>query len=167
MLKDVGTEDRSAIAARVRALGDQAIERPQMTALLEGFKGETGVMKDVAADLAQMLPDIPDASLQSDWRYLCTQISRDLLVTPDKTLERLNAAAHKSSGRGQRARLDGRVAREFGSTAIAASRAHERSEGRTPGAVPLHLGTPDRSSACGNTRAMPLRHDSWDSTIPI
>ncbi len=91
MLKDVGKEDRSAIAARVRALGDQAIERPQMTALLEGLKSETGVMKDVAADLAQLLPDIPDGSLQADWRYLCTQISRDLLVTPDKTLERLNA----------------------------------------------------------------------------
>jgi Zn-dependent M16 (insulinase) family peptidase len=62
-----------------------------MTALLEGLKSETGVMKDVAADLAQMLPDIPDGSLQADWRYLCGQIGRDLLVTPEKTLERLNA----------------------------------------------------------------------------
>jgi Zn-dependent M16 (insulinase) family peptidase len=91
MLKDVGKEDRSAIAARVQALGDQAVDRPQMTTLLEGLKGETGVMKDVAADLAQLIPDIPDGSLQADWRYLCGQIGRDLLVTPEKTLERLNA----------------------------------------------------------------------------
>jgi hypothetical protein len=47
-------------------------------------------MKDVGADLAQLLPDIPDASLQADWRYLCTQIGRDLLVTPEKTLARLD-----------------------------------------------------------------------------
>ena len=91
MLKDVGNEDRSAIAERVRALGDQARDRSQMTALLDRLKSGTGVMKDVAADLAQLLPDIPDASLQADWRALCTQISRDLLVTPEKTLARLDA----------------------------------------------------------------------------
>ena len=92
MLKDVGAgEDRKAVAARVPALGDQARDRAQMVALLDRLKTETGVMKDVAADLAQLLPDIPDASLQADWRYLCTQISRDLLVTPEKTLDRLNA----------------------------------------------------------------------------
>ena len=48
-------------------------------------------MKDVAADLAQLLPELPDASLASDWRYLCHQIGSDLLVTPEKTLDRLNA----------------------------------------------------------------------------
>jgi len=84
-------EDRPAIAARVRALGDQAADRARMTALLNALKSETGVMKDVAADLAQLLPDIPDGSLQSDWRFLCTQMSRDLLVTPEKTLARLDA----------------------------------------------------------------------------
>jgi len=92
MLKDVGAgEDRKAIAARVLKLADQASDRPQMIALLDRLKTETGVMKDVAADLAQLLPDIPDASLQVDWRYLCTQIGRDLLATPEKTLDRLNA----------------------------------------------------------------------------
>ena len=38
-----------------------------------------------------MLPELPDASLAADWRYLCRQISSDLLVTPEKTLDRLNA----------------------------------------------------------------------------
>jgi len=92
MLKDVGTsDDRKAIAARVLKLADQASDRPGMIALLDRLKSETGVMKDVAADLAQLLPDIPDGSLQADWRYLCTQIGRDLLVTPERTLDRLNA----------------------------------------------------------------------------
>jgi len=91
MLKDVGAGvDRNAIAARVAAMGDQATDRAQMKALLEKLKSETGVMKDVGADLAQLLADLPDASVQRDWRAMCQQISRDLLVTPEKTLEELN-----------------------------------------------------------------------------
>src|SRR5580658_5036496 len=65
MLKDVGTEDRKAVVARVLALADQANDRPGMTALLERLKAEPGVMKDVAADLAQLVPDVPDGSLQA------------------------------------------------------------------------------------------------------
>ena len=92
MLKDVGAGvDRQAIAARVAALTDQANDRAQMNALVGKLKRETGVMKDVGADLAQLLPDLPDGSLQKDWRSLCGQIARDLSVTPEKTLERLNA----------------------------------------------------------------------------
>jgi Zn-dependent M16 (insulinase) family peptidase len=95
MLKDAGAgEDRAAIAARVLALAGQASERTRMMALLESLKSENGVMKDVAGDLAQLLPDIPDGSLPSDWRYLCAQISRDLLAGPEKTLDRLNALRH-------------------------------------------------------------------------
>jgi Zn-dependent M16 (insulinase) family peptidase len=91
MLKDTGTEDRNAVAAQVAALAAQASERAQITELLKKLQSGSGVMKDVAADLAQMLPDIPDASLQQDWRYLCTQISRDLQAGPANTLDRLNA----------------------------------------------------------------------------
>jgi Zn-dependent M16 (insulinase) family peptidase len=96
MLKDVDAgEDRKAIAARILNMARQASDRPGMTALLDRLQSETGVIKDVAADLAQLLPDIPDGSLQADWRYLCTQISRDLLVTPEKTLDRLNALRNR------------------------------------------------------------------------
>lgn len=91
MLADTGTEDRAMVAAGVAALANQASNRAQMTELLTRLQSGTGVMKSVAGDLAQLLPDIPDASLQSDWRYLCNQISRDLLVTPEKTLERLTS----------------------------------------------------------------------------
>ena len=72
-------------------LRGSANDRAQMTALLDRLKQESGVMKDVATDLAQLLPDIPDASLQADWRSLCAQIAGDLLVTPEKTLARLDA----------------------------------------------------------------------------
>jgi Zn-dependent M16 (insulinase) family peptidase len=92
MLKDAGApENRSALAARILALGDRAKDRAQMNALVERLKTEDGVMKDLGADLAQLLPDLPDASLQADWHYLCTQISRDLLVTPETILARLEA----------------------------------------------------------------------------
>ena len=42
---------------RIRALGDnRASDRQQMNAVIDRLKGEKGVMKDVAADLAQLLP---------------------------------------------------------------------------------------------------------------
>jgi Zn-dependent M16 (insulinase) family peptidase len=92
MLKDVGAgQDRNAIAARVKSLGEQARDRAQMNTHLDGLKKEGGVMRDVAADLAQLIPDLPDASLSADWSSLCNQIGSDLLVTPEKALDRLNA----------------------------------------------------------------------------
>lgn len=92
MLKDVGAgADRAAIARRVGNMGDEVHDRAQMNALIEKLKTENGVMKDVGADLAQLLPDIPDASLEKDWRAMCRQIANDLAITPEKTLERLNA----------------------------------------------------------------------------
>lgn len=92
MLKDVGAGvDRQEIARRVEAMGDEAHDRAQMNMLLTKLKNESGVMKDVGADLAQLLPDIPDATVERDWRAMCRQIANDLLVTPEKTLNRLNA----------------------------------------------------------------------------
>jgi Zn-dependent M16 (insulinase) family peptidase len=92
MLKDAGSgEERKALAARVAALGDEKGTRAELKTRLDRLMQEPGVMKDVAADLAQMLPDLPDASLAADWHFLCRQISSDLLVTPEKTLDRLNA----------------------------------------------------------------------------
>ncbi len=91
MLKDTGREDRTALAAEVRKLAGSATDRAQMNAALDKLKTAPGAMKDVAADLAQLLPDLPDSSLQADWRFLCDRIADDLLVTPEKTLQRLDA----------------------------------------------------------------------------
>jgi Zn-dependent M16 (insulinase) family peptidase len=90
MLKDTGKEDRSAFARRVGHLAVEAQDRAAMIALIDRLKIEPGAMKDVALDLAQLLPDLPDVSLQADWSYICTQIARDLFATPERTLERLN-----------------------------------------------------------------------------
>jgi Zn-dependent M16 (insulinase) family peptidase len=92
MLKDAGSAgQRKALAARVSALGDETGSRTGLKTRLDRLMQEQGVIRDVAADLAQLLPELPDSSLASDWRYLCRQISADLLVTPEKTLDRLNA----------------------------------------------------------------------------
>ena len=45
---------------------------------------------DVAKDLDQILNDIPDSSLASDWNYVAKQIRQDLLVSPEKTLSELD-----------------------------------------------------------------------------
>src|ERR1019366_3335714 len=91
MLADTGTESRAALAIRIGELGGKAETRAQMAALLDGLKTETGVMKEVAQDLSQLLPDLPEASLKADWKYLCEQIARDLLAGPAQTLTRLDA----------------------------------------------------------------------------
>jgi Zn-dependent M16 (insulinase) family peptidase len=92
MLKDAGSADqRKALAARVSALGNETGSRTELKTRLDRLMQESGPIRDVAADLAQLLPELPDSSLASDWRYLCRQISGDLLITPEKTLDRLNA----------------------------------------------------------------------------
>jgi hypothetical protein len=48
------------------------------------------VAKEAAVDLLQLLPDLPDATLESDWSFLCGQMKSDFAITPEKTLERLN-----------------------------------------------------------------------------
>ena len=45
---------------------------------------------EAAKDLEQIMNDIPDASLTEDWQYLCKEMKRDLLQTPEKTLVLLN-----------------------------------------------------------------------------
>jgi len=46
---------------------------------------------DAARDLEQLLEDIPDSSLAADWRQVCDEMRRDLMVTPAKALAELDA----------------------------------------------------------------------------
>ncbi len=91
MLSDTGAEDRAALTTRIRELGDRATTREQMTALLASLKTEGGVLRDVAQDLSQLLPDLPDASLRDDWKFLCGRIAADLAAGPEQTLARLDS----------------------------------------------------------------------------
>ncbi len=49
------------------------------------------IAQEAAKDLEQTLTDIPDASLNADWAYLCKQMKHDLGQGPEKTLADLEA----------------------------------------------------------------------------
>lgn len=117
MLKDSGTPaDGSAIAAYLTTLADAGGGREPLQKLLnvitadkpmssdsagvnkkyaDAFNAlpETAkpIVKDAGLDLLQLLNDIPDTSLTTDWKSLCNTIRNDLAQTPAKTLAELNA----------------------------------------------------------------------------
>lgn len=114
MLKDAG-QDREAITAfldKLAAAPKQNAEREHLKNLLGTFQkgelkdryyndvkaafnalppGAKALAVEAAKDLDQLLPDIPDATLGSDWAYLAGEIRRDLLVPPAQALAELNA----------------------------------------------------------------------------
>src|SRR5947209_4555228 len=54
-------------------------------------EGARTIATEAAKDLDQLLADIPDASLASDWDYLAREMRSDLLVPPAQALADLNA----------------------------------------------------------------------------
>jgi Zn-dependent M16 (insulinase) family peptidase len=110
MLKDAGTpEDRGALSEYLGRLAtdggrDRATFKAHLEAIESGVSDNTAgfaefsklpprareVAVEVARDLGQLLPDLPDATLAADWRFLCTRIREDLAVTPEVTLEKLD-----------------------------------------------------------------------------
>ncbi len=94
MLADAGTPaERAELAAYLATLGDTANTRgrDELKAMLASNPGPGKLAKDIAQDLTQLLSDIPDATLKTDWPAICQQIRADILVTPEQTLARLNA----------------------------------------------------------------------------
>ncbi len=95
MLKCGGSD---AIYAFLNTLGDVTGSRDQRKAALKeildgkyaGLEKLSAPERELAAeaahDLEANLSDIPDSSLASDWRYLCTEMARDLRQGPEKTL---------------------------------------------------------------------------------
>jgi hypothetical protein len=121
-LKDPGEgASRDAISDYLKKLADagSGAKREDLKALLaaiQGVKGATapeglksylnafeqlpnagakGLAVDAAKDMDQVLNDIPDSSLASDWSYLAKQIREDLLVSPEKTLGELNVVRQR------------------------------------------------------------------------
>jgi Zn-dependent M16 (insulinase) family peptidase len=105
MLKDAGAPaDRAAISSFLSALAaaaapDRTARKTLLTSIENGTSGEVAkltprareIAVEAAKDLDQMLPDLPDATLASDWSYLCNRIRGDLAVTPEATLKKLDA----------------------------------------------------------------------------
>ena len=116
MLMDAGnTANRNAAAAYLDMLGTATGSRDNLKLLLAKLQGFNTIMvvmeeplqrilggfgaldstakktiTEAAKDLDQVMGDIPDASLITDWKYLCKQMKHDLLQTPEKTLADLN-----------------------------------------------------------------------------
>jgi Zn-dependent M16 (insulinase) family peptidase len=119
MLKEAGSEsDRQAIStflSNLAGVGAKA-KRDELRILLGAIQGKGELIKqmpasllpygeeftrlsreggaiavEAAKDLEQLLADIPDATLASDWEYLARQIRHDLLVPPAQVLANLNA----------------------------------------------------------------------------
>jgi hypothetical protein len=85
MLKDIG--DRNAVAAELDALSkNPGRDRATVKQAISGLTN-----KDLADDLTQLVADLPDETLVADASYLCRQLRADILLTPQATLERLNA----------------------------------------------------------------------------
>jgi len=53
-------------------------------------KSAASTARDAATDLMWSLDEMPDESLATDWRYLCTEMRNDLLIDPARTLDALN-----------------------------------------------------------------------------
>ncbi|SDD42246.1 Zn-dependent peptidase, M16 (insulinase) family [Mucilaginibacter pineti] len=116
LLKDAGDDANSkAISTYLTSLSGAATDRQQLKKLLAVLKSDANIntdsagvnkkyaeafvklpaaakalAKDAATDLEQMLNDIPDNSLDMDWKMLCTTINSDLAQKPETTLNDLN-----------------------------------------------------------------------------
>lgn len=118
-LKDSGTgASRNSISEFLKNLAEagNGAKREDLKALLSAIQGAAGASEKVPAslktywsafeqlpgpqakalavdaskDMDQLLNDIPDSSLVSDWAYVAKQIREDLLVAPEKTLSELD-----------------------------------------------------------------------------
>ncbi len=71
-------DDRKAILTAIRDGKYAGLDK------LSSSERELAV--EAARDLEATLGDVPDSSLAADWRYLCSQMSRDLRQGPERTL---------------------------------------------------------------------------------
>jgi Zn-dependent M16 (insulinase) family peptidase len=116
LLKDAGSEpDRTAIAHFLSDLAEAGAKpnrkilealvarlqskqdvpspvglKPLVTEFDQLPSGPKTLASDAAKDLEQLLSEIPDENLATDWEYLCRQMRRDLLVPPADVLAELN-----------------------------------------------------------------------------
>jgi Zn-dependent M16 (insulinase) family peptidase len=94
MLADAGTaEQRAALVEFLTTLSGAASTRSRedLKQMLAAVSGPGPLARDIAQDLTQLLSDVPDATLKTDWKAICDQMRADILVTPEQTLSRLNS----------------------------------------------------------------------------
>jgi Zn-dependent M16 (insulinase) family peptidase len=86
MLAAMGGDQKQTVTPELKSLVDDMSKLPATAKALA---------VDAAADLAQTLGDLPDASLASDWTYLCNEIRQDLAQSPEQTLADLESVRHR------------------------------------------------------------------------
>ncbi len=99
MLADCGgTTERQALAAWLERLAGAARGKSRAELKALAANPEIGglppapakLAKEAAADLAELLADLPDGSLERDWAELCQTMAHDVRMTPEEALRRLN-----------------------------------------------------------------------------
>jgi hypothetical protein len=115
LLKDAGEgANRDAISNFLTTLAGAKGNRDELKALLAAMRGKSDAQvsaglksyadefarlpegpeqlaTEAAKDLDQLLSDIPDATMNSDWSYVVKEIRHDLLVPPAQALADLNS----------------------------------------------------------------------------
>jgi Zn-dependent M16 (insulinase) family peptidase len=99
MLMDGGAQDVYQFLDKLAMAGGSREERKALVESIAagkyaGMQGLSEPSKKVAVaaahDLGELLPEIPDSSLASDWTELCRQMRRDLETGPARTLTSLD-----------------------------------------------------------------------------
>jgi hypothetical protein len=88
--------DREALKTLLAGMlgNDSGAANPLSKPLIDAYGRLSAAAKktagEAAKDLEQVISELPDASLAADWNYLCRQMKKDLLQTPEVTLRALN-----------------------------------------------------------------------------
>jgi Zn-dependent M16 (insulinase) family peptidase len=81
----------AALQGEKNAAHNPSFKHPFVDAFQKLPEGARTLASEAVKDLDQLLADIPDATLDKDWEYLCLEIRHDLLVPPAQALAELNA----------------------------------------------------------------------------
>ncbi|HYL99468.1 MAG TPA: hypothetical protein VEZ90_10975, partial [Blastocatellia bacterium] len=125
MLKDASPTDREEVAGFLRdaASAGGGSTRDELKSFLSALQGNGGdklpaslkpcfdrfgtlntrpkaLAIEASRDLTQILTEVPDQSLHQDWRDVCLEMSRDVQVTPEQTLERIKSLVSLIARRG-------------------------------------------------------------------
>lgn len=91
-LSQVGSAPRADLQQLLAALRDEKTAPPaSLSGCVAAAKQCPDVARRAAEDLQATLPDIPDATLASDWATVCSEMAEDVGIGPQRTLQALDS----------------------------------------------------------------------------
>ncbi len=103
-LADAGDSGRKALETMLATPADDQAWPRALHQARDRYAKLTGddeqLADDALSDLGELLGNLPDDSLASDWRYLCEQIGGDLATDPAQVLKQLDEVRAASLHRG-------------------------------------------------------------------